>query len=170
MNSDLEIRPLKFNWIKHDEGETDLCAHGLLYLRIGEEILSEEKNGEWTLSAAALYLLRSLGAGTTDEERDNFIVPCCGIFRIGKGGSVYLEGCNQGIDWEIMHEGDNVRHRTKNGTEALLSMADYKKIVFAFADEVEEFYKQSKPKDLSRTNDYLAWELMWHEWHALRKL
>ncbi|HYD21946.1 MAG TPA: hypothetical protein VEB40_10770 [Flavipsychrobacter sp.] len=169
MNSDFEIRPLKFNWIKHDEGETDLCAHGLLYLRIGNEMLSEEKDGEWTLSAVALNLLRSLKPGYSGEDQiEDFIVPCCGK-PYTDGTNVRLLGCNQGIYWEMTREGKNIRHKTPAGTEVVISLEDYKKIVFAFADEVENFYKKSKPKDLSRTGYTEAWRLMWKEWHELRQ-
>jgi transposase-like protein len=69
---------------------------------------------------------------------------------------------------EIKYDGDNVHHVTATGEETIISLPDYKQIVFEFADAVEQFYKISKPKDLSDKNDAEAYNAMWDIWHELR--
>jgi hypothetical protein len=162
-----EIRALDFGWMGKDSGRTDLCAHGGLYLRIGDSILSDEQDGEWTLSATALNLLRTLKPGYSDTDIIDFIVPCCGM-PFASGDKTILMGCNQGIYWDIRHVGDKVHHKLGNGEEVVASFDDYKKAIYAFADAVEEFYRKSEPKDLSMDSDADAFQAMWKEWRALR--
>lgn len=54
--TDFDIKILRQHWIKDDgnDDKYDLCSHGEIYIRIGNEILSNQETGSWTLSATGL--------------------------------------------------------------------------------------------------------------------
>ena len=134
-SSQFEIRPLQLNWVHDSDGVNDLCVHGLLFLRIGNTIVSDAEDGEWTLSAVALNLLRTLNPNY--EGPEDFVVPCCGEPQ-SHNGKLSLSGCNQGIYWKIINNGDTIHHKLENSEEVAIGINEHKEKVFAFADAVEE--------------------------------
>lgn len=52
-------------WLIEDQPEIDLCAHALLKIIIGDEIVvdDDDEAGGWTVSASALFFLRTLKRG-----------------------------------------------------------------------------------------------------------
>ena len=67
-----------FTWIKGPEDDPkDLCLHGKVTAHIGDEVLEDQG----TVSASAIYLLRSL---TEDHQtgNENQMIPCCGHFMV----------------------------------------------------------------------------------------
>jgi hypothetical protein len=160
------IHVTNLHWLPGSEEDEDLCLHGHAVAVIGGERLEFDA----TVSATALYLLKSTredhirGAGLQ-------MLPCCGHFLIANEDLTRVEivGCDYGIDWSVLHEGDGVRLVTESGGNVWVSMADYRRTVFAFADEIEQFYTESKPKkmphDEFERNGYLAF---WKEWKELR--
>ena len=167
-----DIKVLNLHWIKDFDDATDLCAHGNVFVRIGNEIVSNENSLDVTVSSTALYLMRTL---ENDYKADNYgsqLLPCCGhFFTIDEeSGDLDILGCNVGIDWTIIHtDNKNVKHISNNGEEAIIHKKKYKKLVLDFADEVEKFYNISLPKilpiDIHDKNGYLAF---WQEWQELR--
>lgn len=167
-----EIRILDLHWLKNADDPTDLCAHGHLYLKIGDHIISDQTTGDWTLSSTALSLLRTIESDYEKNNYSNQLLPCCGHFFIAgeKQETVIVQGCDTGIDWKIIHTSDNkVKHILENGYEATIDKEVYKNAVINFADHVEQFYKTSKPKiipaDEFEKAGYLAF---WNEWRTLR--
>lgn len=155
-------------WINGTEDDPeDLCLHGHAVALIGEEKLEYEA----TISATALYLLKSLTENHIIYE-DNQMLPCCGFFYIPDEtlSNVTISGCPNGIDWSVIHEDDVVRLILGNGQEQRISLEDYRKEVFRFADKIERFYQSCAPKilpdDPFDRNGYLAF---WNEWHRRRE-
>ena len=96
-----------FVWIDDSQDDpNDLCLHGTVNVTIGEERFQFGT----TVSAAALYMLKSL---TEDHLADDVIqmLPCCGHFIIANEDltEVVITGCGMGIDWKVLHSGDNVK-------------------------------------------------------------
>src|SRR5262249_51982860 len=57
----LILQPLKLRWIQGAADDPkDLCAHGDVEFRIGDDVLLDTNGKDLTVSAAALYLLRTL--------------------------------------------------------------------------------------------------------------
>jgi hypothetical protein len=167
-----ELEILELSWVLNVDDPFDLCAHGCVYVKIGSEVLSNEHSGSVTVSAAALFLLRTLKAGYNKGQYDSPLIPCCGHLLTANENScsVDVSGCPFGIDWTIARiEDGNIRHSTEAGQFALVSNEIYRQIVFEFADRVEDFYKMSLPKsipsDAFERNGYLAF---WREWRAMR--
>ena len=161
-----EIHATDLHWLPGGDETEDLCLHGHAIAIIGDERLEYDA----TVSATALYLLKSIredhvcGAGLQ-------MLPCCGHFLIADDTLSHVEivGCNSGVDWSVLHEGDSVRLVTESRKSTLVPIAEYREAVLAFADEIEQFYAASKrkkiPSDTFERNGYLAF---WKEWETLR--
>lgn len=156
-----------FSWINGEKDDVeDLCLHGHAVAIIGGKRL--EYNA--TVSATALYLLKTL-----EEDhiiyKSNQMLPCCGFFLIANEDltEVEISGCMNGIDWSVIHDGDNVRLILEDGQETVISIADYRSEVFRFVDKIEAFYKSCSvkvlPEDEFDRNGYIAF---WNEWHRRR--
>lgn len=156
-------------WINHSlDDPDDLCLHGDAVAQIGDETL-EYNNA--TISAGALYLLRSLKEDHFIEEKNHFF-PCCGfsMYAGDDGNTVDIVGCDNGVDWNVIHEGDIVKLITSTNKTTIVPIEEYKKVVLNFAEAIEEFYNKctSKilPEDEIDREGYLAF---WNEWKGLKK-
>ena len=80
-----------------------------------------------------------------------------------------IVGCDNGADWTLRHEGENVRLILPDGKEQVVPLADYRAQVFAFADKVEGYYRRCAPKVLPEDEfgrrGFLAF---WREWRRRR--
>lgn len=158
-----------FEWIGGVKDDpNDLCLHGHVKVQIGDTIL--EDTG--TVSATALYLLKTLTEDKIMSEYDIQMVPCCGHTLLANEDmtSVMILGCDTGTDWTTIHEGLNVKIILPTGQEEKVSLEDYRKEVFAFVDKVEDFYnsctQKNPPHNEWDRNGYIAF---WNEWHRLRR-
>lgn len=148
-----------------DETE-DLCLHGHTIVHIGEKKLEYDS----TISATALYLLKTLTENHIINT-DNQLLPCCGFSFIPNDtlDNVVILGCNNGIDWSVTHDGDTVIIELEDGTRENISIDEYKKKVFEFADKVETFYKSCAPKKIPKDKiDHDGYIAFWNEWHRRR--
>ena len=162
------IHATDLHWLPGGDEADDLCLHGHAIVIIGDERLEYDA----TVSATALYLLKSIredhvcGAGLQ-------MLPCCGHFLIADETLSHVEivGCNSGVDWSVQHEGDSVRLITERGGNVVIPLAQFRRTVFAFADEIELFYRTSRPKKIPteefERNGYHAF---WNEWKELRSI
>ena len=158
----------ELEWIdgKADNPE-DLCAHGHVVVRIGEEVFEYFA----TVSASALYLLKSISEDHILGEEEQML-PCCGFSiyaRDEKLDTVDIIGCSNGIDWSVFHRENQVRIVTLSGKETILPLSEYRQIVYQFVDIVEAFYQRCSPKirpqDKIDRDGYIAF---WNEWHRRR--
>lgn len=157
-----------FSWINGPEDdENDLCLHGHVTVQIGNTILEDYG----TVSATALYLLKSLTEDKIMNEAEIQMIPCCGHFLIANRdlSEVTIIGCDNGTDWSVIHENGKIKLVLPSGEEEWVDFSDYQREVFRFADEIEAYYSSCKPKvipqDEFKRNGYLAF---WNEWHRRR--
>ena len=171
-SQEFDIKILHLNWIKHQDDPADLCAHGSVRVVIAGKIIVDEEDGDgWTLSAAALNLMRTLGRDYKADDFASQLIPCCGFFLIANDGADHVEiyGCPNGFDWTIKHEGKQVKHTTNTGEQGTIDQKEYQKLVLAFADQVQQFYRDSAPKELPDDEfDRKGYLAFWTEWMALR--
>ncbi len=154
-----------FSWINGEKDDPDdLCLHGNVKVQIGKTVM--EYFG--TVSATGLYLLKTLTEDKLMEKYGIQMVPCCGHFLIANKdlSAVTISGCDSGLDWSVVHENGGVKLVLPTGEEQWVPMNEYRAEVLRFADRVEAYYKQCKPKNLPEDeftrNGYLAF---WNEWH-----
>ncbi len=155
-------------WINGDADDPeDLCLHGDATAMIGEECFTYR----CAVSSTALYLLKTLTQDHLIWEDDNQMLPCCGHFMIANDTltEVAIVGCTNGVDWSVLHEGDSVRLVTESGKETIVSMEDYRREVFRFADKIEAYYQSCSPKRLQEDEyDRAGYIAFWNEWHRRR--
>lgn len=149
----VQLSPVHLHWIKGSADDpADLCAHGDFEFRIDGEVLSDGSAGrELALSAAALYLLRTLSRSHTKVEPvGDHLFPCCGfvMYDVPDQEDVVICGCPNGEDFEIDHRegGASVLVRAAGGREWSVDRDAWRDAVFGFADAVSEFYARSSPK------------------------
>ena len=159
----------KLYWIKDDGADDpdDLCLHGHVVAKIGEEILEYDA----TVSAAGLYLLRTLTENHIIHD-DQAMLPCCGhsMYANDDLSSVDIGGCPNGLDWSVTHEDGRIKLVTEAGKEVSIDSDEYKKEVYMFTDKIESFYNDCIPKNTPseefERNGYTAF---WNEWRRRRQ-
>ena len=167
----IEIKRLY--WLgDNDDEPMDLCLHGELSVRIGDELIE----ASCTVSVTALYLLRTLTEDYTPgcyHPGCSQIMPCCGhtMFANEKTESVEILGCGYGEEWAVHHARKSVELMTEQGTRTLVPLEEYRETVLAFADQVLAYYMQCRPKILPEEDferdGYLAF---WREWARRRDI
>ncbi len=122
----------------------DYCVHGYVVFKIGSDIL--HKGSDWCVSASAYRFLKTL---FDDHKMGNeeFLIPCCGhsIYPSEDKKSVIIVGCNNGIDFDVIHSGENVIIKTAE-KEYNVPFNDYKNAVMDFAKQIYDFYKSNPPR------------------------
>ena len=137
------IDATKLCWIDGSkDNPEDRCLHGHAVAYIGREKLEYD----CTVSATALFLLKTLTENHILHE-GNQMLPCCGHFYVPDKEleNVYISGCDNGIDWTVKHNGNNVILILENGTETIVPLEEYRQEVYQFADKIENYYKSCSP-------------------------
>lgn len=162
------IEAAELCWLNGQREETDLCAHGIVRICLGDYTLE----GEVSTSASALHLLRTV---SDDHEPDEMakLFPTDGFCWTPSGGAtpypIYLGGCpNGGFDGTVLHEEGFVRVALESLPEVRVPLEDYRAEVFRFADAVEALFRRSQPKVVADALDKLWYPLFWMEWHSIR--
>ena len=172
MPNQFYLQLLTLRWLDTLPAEEDRCAHGKVEVRIGETMVSDASGEEWTVSAAALYLLRTLTQSHTPESPvGDQLLPCCGfaMWPDDSTENVFICGCPNGLNWRVEHEQTNVRLTPDNGPAITIATENYQAQILAFADQVEQFYRTSAPKQVpDDADDARGYELFWAEWHRRR--
>lgn len=155
-------------WIDGSKDDpNDLCLHGDITIAIGEEELSYS----CTVNAAALRMLKTLSEDHFPTKGEQML-PYCGQLMISNEilDEVEIIGCDNGIDWTVLHEDGMVKLITEKGNTVYTYYLQYKEEVLCFADTVENYYKESVPKNIPEDeferNGYIAF---WNEWHRRKE-
>ncbi len=150
-------------WLPGMPEEEDLCLHGEVRVRIGDDVLQDHV----CLSASAINLLRTL---TEDCGLDPHAQALAGtghfMLKVSDNPPrVDISGAPYGIDWFVNHDGEDVILQLQHGPEVTVPLAEYRAEVLRFCDEAEAFYEASKPKVLSEdnihTDGYLTMRKEW---------
>jgi len=167
------LRPVNLHWINGAaDGPADLCAHAAVEFQIDNDVLVQPSDGNWTVSAAALYLLRTLSQPhTKDEPVAEHLFPCCGhgMFDNEEQDDVLIIGCNRGMDFEVVRDGDDVVLTGDRRTHRIAA-SEWRKAVCDFSDAVQAFYAASSPKKPSDVDDANGYQKFVSEWARRRSL
>lgn len=168
------LRPVNLHWIQGAADDPmDLCAHGDVEFRIGEDVLLDAESGKGlTVSAAALYLLRTLVIPHTAEAPvGDQLFPCCGfnMYDLPGQDDVAISRCPNGQDFEVFHHpsGTGVVIRSATGREWFIAWPEWRTAVFGFADRVSRFYSVCSPKELDQ-DDEAGFHKFTAEWERRR--
>lgn len=155
----------------------DQCAHARVRLSVDGLMFVSPDEMEITVSAAALYLLRTLdedhALGDQLTYRDS-LFPCCGFDLYPDDGSdprapheygFVVVGCMNGVDLSVTTADQSVTLRRADAT-ATVTRVHWKTAVLAFATQVESFYERSPARTPPpHAFEREGWELFWQEWH-----
>ncbi len=145
----------------------DYCVHGKVVFKIDECNLSNE-DSDWCVSASAYCFLRSIFENHFMGAEEQMI-PCCGHFLIPSQDktSVTIIGCPNGIDFDIIHEDNNIIIRTQEGTTYTVTFDDYKEAVLFYAKQIQDFYHQNPPRQFEEKFDQDSFSAFCNEWYNL---
>ncbi len=168
----------KIHWLDDFDDPDDRCAHGKIRVTIDNKIVVDnldDPNDWWTVSAAAMHLLRTLEFNHTKTNRvAACLVPIEGhhIDHDENNPIVHIETAYPmvaGRNWWVTHSDNEIRLETESGHSILIPFDEYKQQVLSFADKVEAFYISSKPKNLPEDKyDRDAYNKFWAEWKSRR--
>jgi hypothetical protein len=168
------LRPTDLHWIGGSTDDpADLCAHSGVEFSVGKTTLIKPSDGDWTVSAAALYLLRTLSQPHTKERPiAEHLFPCCGngIFEIEGQDDVQIVGCNSGIDLTVEQIEEEVLLTAKDGTQYRVAVSDWRRAVCEFSDAVQAFYTASSPKKPEDDWEQRSFRKFLSEWSRRRLL
>lgn len=173
----LILRLSQPSWFRGDaDAPTEHCAHGEIEFAVNGRNFVTASQGPWTVSAAALFLLRTVCSDHTPENPvtdGNFLIPCCGHNVWPDEGSRYhfiIPGCNSGMDPSVVHQDGSVTVTLNDDTEFLPS-STWAAGVLRFSEQVRQFYASSAPKTpIEDEHDARGWRLFWKEWDERREL
>ncbi len=181
----VSIIPTHLHWIKDDglDNPNDLCAHSPVHFSIGDTSLVTPEDGDFTVSAASIYLLRSLSGNhilesnpsvphsdTTSTVYEN-LFPCCGHTMIDSGRlDVQIIGCPNGSNFDVAHLADSIRVHASELGQFDVRKNDWKSAVILFVDTVRKFYDDSLPKTPSNDFSSAGYNAMIAEWDRRRKI
>ena len=165
------LRPTNLHWIDGSlDFAADLCAHSAVDFRIAGSVLVKPSDGDWTVSAAALYLLRTLSQPHTKKQPiTEFLFPHCGSILEGQGqDDVHIFGCNSGIDFEVRRVNDEVIVTAPEGTQFCVAFSEWRGAVRDFSDSVQAFYSASSPKEPADDLERRSFHKFLAEWSRRR--
>ena len=165
-----ELKIQKLYWINGDAYDPDdLCLNGDVFVKIGNKVLDNDKDG-WTVSAGAYRMLQSLYRDHM-AGNEQHLLPCCGHFMFvdEETDQLIISGCPNGLDWSVMHENGMVRLMADANNQIIIPFNEYKDIVFKFADEIKAYYDKCTPKKPKQDDfENKAYERFWSDWEKLR--
>ena len=163
---ELYAQDLFFRGNTEKEQTYDCCVHGKVIFKIGNALLSDET--EWCISASAYRFLHTLFENHFMGAED-FLISCCGhtMIKKKKKNAVNIIGCSNGIDFNIIHQQENITIVTAHNTEFQVSFTEYKNAVVSFAKQVMEFYKSNPPREFEDDFDKDGYSAFVAEWYNL---
>ena len=166
----ISLRPTNLHWISGSADDlADLCAHAGVEFEVDGDLLVQA--GDWTVSAAAVYLLRTLSRSHTKSEPvAEFLFPCCGngMFDVEGQSDVLIVGCNSGVDFEVVRVEDEVLLTVADGRQHRIAFADWTRAVCRFSDAVQAFYAGASPKQPSDDIEQNGFQKFQSEWSRRR--
>lgn len=164
----ISLVPTRLHWIKDDGNDdpTDLCAHSPVWLNMDGETLVAPADGDATVSAAAVYLLRTLEQDHTQENPvGDHLFPCCGHAMYDTGDDdVVICGCPNGSNFDVMHFGRSIWISTKDGRSYIVRTDEWRLAVTQFSDAVRQFYDTSLRKAPADDEASAGFAKMMAEW------
>jgi hypothetical protein len=168
----LTISPQDLHWLSEGSAEDDLCAHGGVSIELDGSALLQTPDADFTLSAAALYLLRTLSSDHGPSIRvGEHLIPHCGHAMWAEEGSgdVTITGCNIGLDWTVQRRASVIQLGFEGGRTVTIPFQDWQSAVVAFSDTVQTFYDRSNPKRLpADRHEREGFDLFLNEWRRRR--
>ena len=157
---------LRFLGDTKKQQDLDCCVHGTIVFEINGEVLSDDT--QWCVSASAYRFLHTLFADHF-AGYEQHMIPCCGHFMVPSedGMKVLISGCSNGIDFDVIHENEDIIIRTEENKVYRVPFAEYKAAVLGYAKQVEGFYHQNPPRRFEDEFEKKGFAAFCNEWYGL---
>jgi len=166
----ITLVPTRLHWLS-DAGDdpTDLCALSPVDFRVGSAVLVSPESGDWVVSCASLFLLRTLNRSHSKSSPvGEQMFPCCADHFVPlDNDDVWFDCCPAGLDIEVIHNGSVVTLRTNVGAEYLVPFGDWHAAVLAFSDAVRAFVDAASTK-IPAPHEQEGYECFLSEWARRR--
>ncbi|GAB5403019.1 MAG: hypothetical protein Aurels2KO_12500 [Aureliella sp.] len=171
--SKVTLEPTRLHWIRDDgmDDAHDLCAHSPVHFSIQGNCLMSPDGDDVTVSAAVIYLLRTLELDhTSNDPVGDHLFPCCGHAMYDTGDEdVVICGCSNGTDFSVKHVGaGEILVRSVNDQSYLTTLDEWRAAVNRFSDCVLNFYDRSIPKTPADDTDAAGFAKLMSEWKRRR--
>lgn len=168
-NQMVEIEAYNLHWLNNEVDPVgDLCAHGSVAIRIeGKRFVPED---EYCVSAAALFLLRTLDPMYKKSSADEQLIPHCGhsMFVNADSPDVSILGCPHGYDFHVQRDGVLVRLEFEDGQHFEVASEEWETAVCGFSDAVQKLYDDSSVKEPSDKVSQTGYDAFRNEWKRRR--
>ena len=162
------LRPKELTWINDQVDDPfDLCAHGKVQFEIDGANLVRVEDGEWAVSTAALFLLRTLKKDhTVEEPLFESVIPHCGSgFYVEEDKEdVKIIECPIGINFQVIHVRDTVQIIMDDKKQLIVASDEWRNAVLNFSQVVRDFYATSTPKGPVEDSDKAGFDKFMIEW------
>ncbi len=166
------LQAVDLQWINDAKDEPDdQCAHAKVDFSINNTSFVETKDGVMTVSAAALYLLRTLendSNANNSVSSGNFTFPCCAFnaWIVQEEYDLLMVGCGSGKSIDVKHGNNYVIISNQEGKREKVSYSDWQNAVVDFAKSIKSFYQQSEPKsEPIEQEEKDGWLRFWEEFN-----
>jgi hypothetical protein len=92
----VDLKATSLHWLEKSNPFEDCCLHGGVYLKLGDSLISDGRDTDWTVSTAALNLFNTLKQNhKVEDERP--LIPHCGHtmwVHEGEPDGLYLGACD----------------------------------------------------------------------------
>lgn len=162
----VELEPTNLHWLYAEDPFRDLCAHGDVYLKINDYVVSDGEQPDWSVSTASYYLLDTISKDY-NRKSNRHLIPCCGytMWRSeDESDGIYIGECDNGIDWQINHLSGKVVHSFSDGKTEEVSDLEWHDAVISFSQEVFNFFLSASPKVVDDEFDRAGFESFLRKW------
>jgi hypothetical protein len=173
----IKLELINPHWINNSEDDAnDQCAHGQILFQVNNSTIIAPEDGDFTVSAAALFLLRTLEQNHTPDNpvcEENLLFPHCGHSVWPHNGKydVICIGCDIGVDLRIDHDKNAKAISIIGKSTELVKLQEWKVSICKFVNQVQSFYQSSTTKIESEDeHERLGWRLFWKEWNSRLKI
>ncbi len=164
----IKLHAQSLTWLNTTEDcPVDLCAHGTVYFAIDDLEFVVPGDGEWTLSASAIYLLRTLERDHTSiDQVGEHLFPCCGngMYDVEESANVVIVGCCNGVDLSVVHRDCLVTITSAARESRSVTELQWANAVYHFSKSVRQFYDSSATKMPGDDHQRQGFEKMMKEW------
>jgi hypothetical protein len=165
------LRPTNLHWITgRADDPADTCAHSGVEFRVDHQVLVQASDGDWAVSAAALFLLRTLSRPHTKQSPvGDQLFPHCGMVICEvQGADAFVFCCDRGVDFEVLHVEGGIALTAPDGRCFSIAASEWREAVVGFSDAVQDFYVTSSPKQPTDTDDAKGFQQFLGEWRRRR--
>ena len=122
----------------------------------------------WCVSASAFRFLQSLFENHFMGS-EKFLIPHCGHFMVPSSDrkTVEIFGCDSGIDFNIIHDGNLIKVQTEDKKEYSVSFDNYRDAVLTYADQITDFCRSNPPREIDDAFDKDMLSIFESSWNSL---